>query len=63
MVLGSTIAMPTMAWLIAERGFNVARASRLGSVQHGSAHTAVELSDHQDIRRPSGLSRSIPAAR
>lgn len=43
MLFGHTSPMPTMVGLIARSGFDVPRASRLGSAQYGSTHTAAEL--------------------
>ena len=45
MVLGHTTSTPVMVGLIAKHGFNVPRASRYGSAQYGSAHSAAELRD------------------
>jgi uncharacterized protein (TIGR03083 family) len=63
MVLGHTTPMPTMVALIARSGFNVPRASRLGSARHGSAHSVPELRDqwHEvvDGRVRRGISRRI----
>jgi uncharacterized protein (TIGR03083 family) len=93
MLLGHVTPMPTMVALIARSGFDVPRASRVGSARYGSTHSAAELRDawrevvdgrvrkgisrristkemfvdhlidHQDIRRPLGRPRSIPAVR
>jgi uncharacterized protein (TIGR03083 family) len=61
MVLGHITPMPTMVGLIARSGFNIPRASRLGSVRYGSTHTASELRDewHEvaDRRVRKGISR------
>jgi uncharacterized protein (TIGR03083 family) len=93
MVVGHTKPMLPMIGLLARHGFNVPKASRLGSVEYGSAHSPEELRTawhgvvdgrtmhgiartiskkegftdhlihHQDIRRPLGRPRSIPADR
>jgi uncharacterized protein (TIGR03083 family) len=63
MVVGHLSPMPTMVGLIARHGFNVPRASRLGSAQYGSAHTPTELREewHEivDGRVRKGISRRI----
>jgi uncharacterized protein (TIGR03083 family) len=63
MLLGHTTPMPTMVALIARSGFDVPRASRLGSARYGSTHSAAELRDEWrqvvDGRVRKGISRII----
>jgi uncharacterized protein (TIGR03083 family) len=63
LLLGHVTPMPTMVGLIARSGFNVPRASRLGSARYGSTHSVAELRAewHEvvDGRVRKGISRRI----
>ena len=43
MCLGYTTPMPKMLGMVARRGFSVPKASKLGSIAYGSAHTPKEI--------------------